>query len=374
MRKRVLTRLTLLLGLATPLAFAATGEYWEITNKMEMQGMSLPGMTSKVCMPKGGEKDPRNSADKDCEMTDMKVSGNKSSWKMRCNKDGETMTGSGDMTTSTDRTEGNINMTTSQGSMALSFVNKRLGGACDPDEMKKKVEAQVAASNKELAKMCEGMKTSHDWLTRSSMFVNKGAACADKKDQFCDIMKREAGRDIEVYFSIKKPSPPVSKACGIPMDSAKKALCKSVDANSSDFSKQMRGDMRPVYTEWLRAECPSEMKLYAEVSRKRFCEGRGFTEQKRVTLADCLKGVSGDDEAMNTPDPDEPASPGSAGAAGAKGSAGQQAKTEPAKPEPGKAGKLLDGLNLPSMPSMPGGSSTDAVIDGAKKLKNLFGL
>jgi hypothetical protein len=113
------------------------------------------------------------------------------------------------------------------------------------------------------------------------------------------------------------------------------------------------------------------MKLYAEVSRKRFCEGRGFTEQKRVTLADCLNGVSGDDEAMNTPDPDEPAAPGSASAQGAKGSTGQQGKTEHAKPEPGMASKLLDGLNLPSM---PGGSSTDAVIDGAKKLKNLFGL
>jgi hypothetical protein len=25
------------------------------------------------------------------------------------------------------------------------------------------------------------------------------------------------------------------------------------------------------------------------------------------------------------------------------------------------------------LPSMPGGNSTDAVIDGAKKLKNLFG-
>jgi hypothetical protein len=120
-----------------------------------------------------------------------------------------------------------------------------------------------------------------------------------------------------------------------------------VDASNNDFTKQLKGDSRHLYTEWLRAECPAEMKTYAEISRKRFCEGRGFTEQKRVTLADCLKGVSGDDEAMNTPDPDEPA--------------------------PSKTSKLLNGLNLPSMPSMPGGGSTDAVIDGAKKLKNLFG-
>ena len=59
MRKHFIGSLTMLLSLWTPVAFAATGEYWEITNKVEMQGMSMPGMTSKVCMPSGGEKDPR---------------------------------------------------------------------------------------------------------------------------------------------------------------------------------------------------------------------------------------------------------------------------------------------------------------------------
>ncbi len=370
MRKHLVRILATLLGLSAPLAFAATGEYWEITNKMEMQGMSMPGMTTKVCMPKGGEKDPRNSADKDCEMTDMKVSGNKSSWKMRCNKDGETMTGSGEMSTTADRTEGTINMTTRQGSMSMSFVNKRLGGACDPDEMKKKVEAQVAASNKELAKMCEGPANSHDWLSKSGLFLEKNAICVAKKDQFCDLMKRDATRDVEVYFSIKNPTPPISKSCGINMDSARKAICKSVDASNSDFTKQMQGDKRRLYGEWLRAECPAEMKTYAEVSRKRFCEGRDFTEQKLVSLADCLKGVSGDDEAMNRPDPDEPALNSNSGASSTRSTAAQPAKADPAKPEHGKTGGLLDGLNLPSM---PGGNSTDAVIDGAKKLKNLFG-
>ena len=356
MGKHFIGSLSVLLGLWTPVAFAATGEYWEITNKVEMQGMSMPGMTSKVCMPSGGEKDPRNSADKDCEMSDVKVSGNKTSWKMRCTKEGETMTGSGEMTYSTDRNEGKFDMTTKQGNMSMSFVNKRLGGACDPDEMKKKMEAQVTASNKELAKMCEGMKTNHDWLVKSSLFLEKNAICAAKKDPFCDLMKRESGRDLEVYFSIKGNTSPVSKSCGINMESTKKALCKSVDANNSDFTKQFRGEVHQLYADPLRAECPAEMKLYAEISRKRYCEGRDFTEQKMVSLADCLKGVSGGDEAMNRPDPDEPATAKPA---------------MPAKPEPSKTGKLLDGLGLPSM---PGGSSTDAVIDGAKKLKNLFGL
>jgi hypothetical protein len=103
------------------------------------------------------------------------------------------------------------------------------------------------------------------------------------------------------------------------------------------------------------------MKLYAELSRKRFCEGRGFTEQQRVSLANCLKGASGDDEAMNRPDPDEPA-------VGSGGSTNAQK----AEPNSTGTGTLLDGLKMPSLPG--GGNSTDAVIDGAKKLKNLFGL
>jgi hypothetical protein len=337
-----------------------------------MQGMSMPGVTQKVCMPKGGEKDPRNSADKSCEMTDMKASGNKMSWKMRCDKNGEVMTGSGEMSTTPDRTEGTINISTAKtGSMTMSFVNKRIGGACDSDEVKKKVEAQMAASNKELAKMCEGANSSREWLQKSTMILGKSAVCADKKDQFCEIMNRDVGRDVDIYFSIKKSDGAVSKACGISLDAAKKSICKSVDASNADFRKQLGGGMGSLYKQQLRAECPAEMKTYAEVSRKRYCEGRGFTEKQQMSLSDCLKGGSGNDEAMNTADPDEPPMPSS----GAKKSGSQSSKVdaahaEPSKEDPGSGSKLPGGI---SIPGLPGNVSPDAVIDGAKKLKSLFG-
>jgi hypothetical protein len=376
MVKHVVGGVALVLGCVASLAWAAPGEYWEITNKVEMQGMSMPGMTQKVCMPKGGEKDPRNSADKDCQMTDMKASGNKSSWKMRCDKNGEVMTGSGEMTTSSDRTEGTINITTAKsGSMTMSFVNKRLGGACDSDELKKKFEAQAAAANAQQAKMCDGLTTNREWLARSSMILGKDAVCAAKKDQFCELMQRDSGRDVDVYFTLKKSDGSVSKGCGISMDAAKKSLCKSVDANNRDFGKQLRGGMGAMYTQSLRSECPAEMKTYAEVSRKRYCEGRGFTEKQQVTLANCLKGASGEDEAMNTPDPEEPeVAPQRASSKKAGNQPGNQseaASTDAANADQSTAGKLLNGLGIPSLPG--GGNSTDAVIDGAKKLKSLFG-
>jgi hypothetical protein len=175
-------------------------------------------------------------------------------------------------------------------------------------------------------------------------------------------MKRDAGRDVDVYFALKSPqyASSVPQGCGISMDSAKKALCKSVDIGNADFSKQMRGDMRSYNGQRLRAECPAEMKVYAEQSRKRYCEGRGFTEKQRMSLADCLKGGSGDDHAMNTPDADEPPMPSGSGKQSAS-----QSGSQPSQTESGKSGL--------SIPGLPGNIPADAVMDGAKKLKNLFG-
>jgi hypothetical protein len=358
MAKRLASGLALVLAFAAGAAHAATGEYWEVTNKMEMAGMALPGMTSKVCIPKGGEKDPRNvNGEKDCEMTDVKISGNKSSWKMRCAKDGDVMTGSGELTSTPDRTEGVIKMNSKQGDMTMNFVNKRIGGACDPDEMKKKVDAMVDANNAQLAKQCEGLSTGRQWLGVAPLVIGNGAVCAPKRAQFCEAIKRDAARDIGVYFDLKSSGQSSTKACGISMDASKKSLCKSVDINNPDFNKQLRGNYGMLHRDALRAECPGEMKTYAELSRKRYCEGRGFTEQKAVSLADCLKGMGPDDAAMNTPDPDEPPVP--------------LAKPQQAAGNPPAGNTSNNALQIPGLPA--NANPTEALIDGAKKLKNLFG-
>jgi hypothetical protein len=375
MRKQAAAGVALVLGLFSSLALAAPGEYWEITNKMEMQGMSMPGMTSKVCIAKGGEKDPRNSSDKDCEVTDVKNSGNHTSWKMRCNKNGDVMTASGDMSATPDRTEGTISLSSAKtGNMTMSFVNKRVGGACDSDEMKKKVEAQMAANNREQAKACDGAKSDREWLNISPMILGKGAACADKKDQFCEIMRRDSGHDVDLYFTLKQGHASVSKECGLNMDAARKSICKSVDAGNADFRKQLGSGMGSMYKQQLRAECPAEMKTYAEVSRKRYCEGRDFTAKQQMSLAACLKGgSSGEDEAMNTPDPEEPPMPASSSKKSAtKSGKGDAAQAEPGQEDSGSATKLPGGISIPGLPSGTN-ISPDAVIEGAKKLKNLFG-
>ena len=80
--------------------FAAPGEYWEISTKMEMPGMpmAMPATTMTVCVPIGAERDPRHSTDKNCVVSDVVHSGTKTSWKMRCDHNGDIMNGSGQMT------------------------------------------------------------------------------------------------------------------------------------------------------------------------------------------------------------------------------------------------------------------------------------
>jgi hypothetical protein len=341
MRKHAAASLVLAMGFFSTVALAAPGEYWEITNKMEMQGMSMPGMTHKVCMAKGSEKDPRSSSDKDCEMTDMKTSGNKSSWKMRCNKDGEVMTGSGEMTYAADRTEGTMQFSSAKtGSMTMNFINKRVGGACDTDEMKKKFDAQVNAANKNMEQ---------------------------EYAKACEPMKRKLGHDVGGYFMLKDPSSPWPKNCGLDMAVAKKTLCKSVDISNSDFVEQVPGDGHSAYTSPLQSECPREMKSYMEASRKRLCEGRSFTGKPKVSVADCLKGVGDAEPGMDQADAQEPAL---SSAKGKKGAKQAPAQAESAKADAAPAGNAPGGIAIPGLPNTV---SPDAIIDGAKKLKSLFG-
>ena len=106
MNRHYLAVLGMLTGLLSVAAYAAPGEYWEVTNKMEMPGMpfAMPATTTKVCIPKGSENNPeKTSGDKSCKMTDIKTVGNKTTWKARCDRDGEVMTGVGEQTTSPER-------------------------------------------------------------------------------------------------------------------------------------------------------------------------------------------------------------------------------------------------------------------------------
>ncbi len=141
MKKIIPTCLILAASTFTTSAFGASGEYWEVTSKMEMEGMpfAVPGTTMKVCIAKGAEKDPRQAApNKDCTMTDVKYAGNKTSWKVHCNHDGDITDGTGEFTHSSDSYQGKMHMqSNSHGqsmSMNMALSGKRIGGSCEPEK------------------------------------------------------------------------------------------------------------------------------------------------------------------------------------------------------------------------------------------------
>ena len=138
MKKMMLANLACAAGLLSTAALAAPGQYWEVTSKMEMAGMpmAMPATTARVCIANGRERDPRYTApSKDCEMSDFKTSGNKSSWKMRCRQNGEVMNGSGEMSGDAEKSEGTLRMNGKSGgqdvNMTLKLNTKRVGGNCD---------------------------------------------------------------------------------------------------------------------------------------------------------------------------------------------------------------------------------------------------
>lgn len=71
--------------------FAADGMrdgYWELTSTMEMPGMPMKMAPTKVnhCYSKEDVKDQKKTitTDKNCTVTELKQSGNKVTWKMKC--------------------------------------------------------------------------------------------------------------------------------------------------------------------------------------------------------------------------------------------------------------------------------------------------
>ena len=110
-----------------------TGDLWEVTSQMSMEGMpmALPSHTQKVCAPKEWKEPPGGMDERQkCTASDFKTAGPKATWKVRC--DGPpAMTGDGEITrTGADVFTGLVKLTTSDGNMTIKLSGRRIG-ACD---------------------------------------------------------------------------------------------------------------------------------------------------------------------------------------------------------------------------------------------------
>ena len=128
---------------AFPLATAAAdnGDLWEMTTRMEMPGMQMPAMTHRSCQPRGGaykpeSRSPNSRENSNCQITNLKFEGNKTTWGMECTGK-DKVSGTGEVTRSGEAMSGTLRMhMVSEGrdmQMTQNWTGKRLG-ACDTSQ------------------------------------------------------------------------------------------------------------------------------------------------------------------------------------------------------------------------------------------------
>jgi hypothetical protein len=273
---------TLLVTMHTSLAQAAAGETWEITTKSEMAGMpyAMPETTMILCQPKSGEPDPKQMMEQDsnCKVTDVKHSGSKTTWKMRCDGDGQKMSGSGEISHSKNSYQGKSRMSgTADGEkidMTATYRGKRIGTSCDTsapvvvkskamddmNDMMGMAKAQMAA---EMAEQCEvGQYETIELI--HNRFFGPHAVCAKNQKYACKLISKDAAKKTNVYLALVKHDDTsdisIADACKISMAKTTKEICKKV--NEDNYRK-------------MEDACPKEYAKFSEL------QGRSYTSSSR---------------------------------------------------------------------------------------------
>jgi len=137
MKKRPCLRISMFLALAAlattahadPPAAGADGELWEVTSHISMQGFAMPAQTTRACTSKGSQEPVGANAQPGCTTSDMKVSGNKTSWRVEC-AGPPAMSGSGEIIRSSpDAYTGTMRFSSAEGEMTTKLTGRRVG-AC----------------------------------------------------------------------------------------------------------------------------------------------------------------------------------------------------------------------------------------------------
>ena len=265
-------------------------ELWEMTTTMKMQGMAMQPMKSKFCQAKDGEYNPSaDKPDKNCTVTDQKVTGNTVSWKMQCTGK-NAMTGSGEMTRTADGMKGSFNMRAQGMDMVQVMEGKRVG-TCDAAAQKKAINDAVAeadaanATNARIAcdNAVQSAVQSGGRGNGDSQFKGKGA-CVAYKTQICDQIRTRVGTHAGFagYVNNRDQAQSMNQSwgwamteCGITLEQYRPTLCKSA---SNDKNYRFIGGF-----------CPTE----AADLNTRYCAGfgRGYTSDAQHPNASLCRAI-----------------------------------------------------------------------------------
>lgn len=237
-------------------------ELWEIANVMEMNGMSIPSATQRSCFPKNQAYKPEPE-DKNCTTYDVRVSGNKTSWKMRCTGK-DAMEGSGVMTKTATTMDGAMTMK-SQGEQMNMKMSGRIVGKCDYAAEQKKLNAMVADAEARQA----------DALAQSKELQRKS----------CEDARKAAATNFNSYESYKQyEGMPEGRSylakCKVNLEASRKQLCAKATVQEHAYAKE---------------HCPDE---YAAM-KMQHCTGRSNSFRD---LCDGATGSSARDNAAGAAD------------------------------------------------------------------------
>jgi len=357
MRKLIQFLFTLLLAsLAVPVWAEGSDELWEMQVTMDMGGMSMPTPSTNTCIPKGGSYRPDNEKkDKNCQVTDYKVSGNKVSWKMECTGK-EAMSGSGEMTKTATTMKGVMKLKSRDMDMTQN-INGKLVGTCDAAAQRRQIEATVAdikqRSAENTKQICE------DSVTRDaeSGGMGQGGAAMYHGKQLCTGYQPQLCKKARAYTGTYKGyhaysnyrSSPTSKMqgwgwvlseCKIDLDKQHTILCKQAVTEKA--------------YRFIGGQCPVEAKTLND----KYCADFGMSLSPDMTKPNagmCLalrsKGKAGGE-------------PGQTEDTG-KGSDKAEAKSDDKKPDQAQDAAAAGNKAADS----PAGKAMDSI----KKLKGLFG-
>src|SRR5258705_6898669 len=113
---------------------------WEVTTTIEMPGMpagrGMPAMTATQCVTKEQAADPqkmyaqqmpqRGNQESDCKVSDIKTSGNTTSWTIKCTTPQE-VTGGGEITYTENNFTSAMKMTMTRGGQSMEMTTKTTG-------------------------------------------------------------------------------------------------------------------------------------------------------------------------------------------------------------------------------------------------------
>jgi hypothetical protein len=113
-----------------PLQAQAPGNLWQVTTKMLMPGMDMPGQSSQVCAAKTWTKPPGGER-QGCTSSGFAMKGSTASWDVVCTGP-QTMKGHGEITLSGDSYKGAIKFSGDGLSMTIELEGKKLGDCPNP--------------------------------------------------------------------------------------------------------------------------------------------------------------------------------------------------------------------------------------------------